>query len=91
MQNYEVVNFQHAGEDYEIRVISDGETVTIKAFTNGEPANGYVYQINLMTAFDLKKLIGMDAIKNFIKLAEDDVRKNRWKKFLAALEQTNHK
>jgi hypothetical protein len=62
MQGCQILPFSCDGNDYEIRVTSDGVTVSVRAFLNGTPANGYVYQVNLITAFDLKKLIGMDAI-----------------------------
>jgi hypothetical protein len=38
-----------------------------------------------MTAFDLKKLMGFDAIKQLIKSAREDVEQKRWERFLEAI------
>ena len=88
MSAYQVTPFQHDGKEYEIRVNSDGLAVQIRAFLDGVPANGYIYQVNLTTAFDLKKIIGMDAIKDLIDMAKEDVKQKRWERFLEALDNT---
>lgn len=88
MSGYQVFPFQHEGKEYEIRVTSDGITVQIRIFLDGVPANGYVYQVNSTTAFDLKKIIGMDAITYLIDMAKEDVKQQRWENFLEALDRT---
>jgi len=78
--------FKANGKDYEIRIISDGATIRLRAFDKtGKPANGYTYQIDVTTNNDLKMIAGQDGVKEMIKFAKDDVAKKRWEKFLEAV------
>jgi hypothetical protein len=85
MTGIEVVPFSFEGKEYQIRVVSDGATIYVRAFCDNKPANGYSYQVTIMTAFDLKKLMGFDAIKQLIKSAREDVEQKRWERFLEAI------
>lgn len=86
MSYYEVIPFENEGKEYEIRVASDGATIHIRAFYQGKPANGYSYQVDVMKYFDLKKLIGFDAIRDFINSAKEDIHTKRWEHFVEAME-----
>ena len=81
----QVKKFLHNGKEYETRIISDGETIRIKVFQNGKPANGYSYSVRLDVAFDLKQMIGIDGIKDLIDTAKNDVIVGRWEKYLEAV------
>ena len=89
MTGIEVIPFSFEGKDYQVRVVYDGATIYVRAFCGHRPANGYSYQVNIMKALDLKKLIGLDAIKEFIKSAQDDVKEKRWERLLEAVEVVN--
>lgn len=91
MTGIEVVPFSFEGKGYEIRVVSDGFTIRIRAFSGNQPANGYTYEVNTMTALDLKRLIGFDAIKDLIRLAQKDVEQKRWDRYLEAVALVNKK
>ena len=88
MNSHEIVPFEHDGKEYEIRVISDGATIYIRAFYQNRTANGYSYQVGVMKYFDLKKLMGFDAIKDLVDSAKQDVVENRWERFLEVLEKS---
>lgn len=87
----EIVPFSFEGKDYEIRIASDGATIRIRAFLNGKPANGYVYEINTITLFDLKRQIEFDGIKDLIQSAKEDVEQKRWERYLEAVDLVNKK
>ena len=91
MSGIEVIPFSFEGKNYEIRVVSDGFTIRIRAFRDNKPVNGYVYEVNSMTVFDLKKQIGFNAIQNLIRLAQNDVEQKNWEKYLEAVALVNKK
>lgn len=86
MTEIERLPFSFEGKAYEIRVVSDGNTVRISAYHGDRPANGYTYEIEIINAIDFKQQIGLDAIQKFIHLAQDDVMQKRWEKYLEAVE-----
>lgn len=65
--------FQHAGVEYEVRVISDGQSVFVKIFSGDKPANGYRYEATLETVHDAGAVSGLDAVKHLIKIAKADI------------------
>jgi len=85
----EIVPFSFEGKDYEIRIVSDGATIRIRAFLNGKPANGYAYEINTITLFDLKRQIGFDGVKDLIQSAKEDVEQKKWERYLEAVDLVN--
>ena len=91
MHSFEVIPFSFEGREYEIRVVSDGATIHVRAFHKGKPANGYSYQVDLMTAFDLKKLMVCDAIKELVDSAKNDVTERRWERLIEAMKATETK
>ena len=54
MQGIEVIPFEVEGKNYEVRIVSDGVTIFIRAFHEGKSANGFSYQVDWLTNFDLK-------------------------------------
>lgn len=89
MSYYEVIPFECEDKEYEIRIASDGATIHIRAFYQNKPANGYSYQVDIMKHFDLRRLMGFDAIKDFINSAKEDISTKRWERFLEAMETVN--
>lgn len=65
--------FQHAGSEYEVRVISDGQWVFVTVFCNVKPANGYRYEATLETVHDAGIVSGLDAVKHLIEIAKADI------------------
>lgn len=69
---------------YETRVFSSGWEITIRVFKGSEPANGYVYAVTLPTAFDLERIHKVDAVKQLIEKAENDVKSKLWDQYVVA-------
>ena len=67
--------FQHNGKDYEIRIISDGQSVFVKVFTEGKPANGIRYEATLETVHDAATVADLDVVKELAKTAQSDITK----------------
>ena len=80
----EILPFNHAGKKYEIRIISNGATVFIRAFHDNKPANGYSYSIDTMVHMDMKSWVGIDGIKELIETAKKDIINGLWEQYLAA-------
>ena len=65
--------FQHAGVEYEVRVVSDGQTVFVKVFCGDKAANGYRYEVTLETVHDAAMVSDLDVVKHLIRVAKADV------------------
>lgn len=81
MNAIETIPFEFKKRQYEIRVVTDGVCVYVRAFHRNRPANGYRYSIDLMvTAPELRRLKGMDGIRVLIEHAKQDVFEERWER-----------
>lgn len=60
----EIETFVHGGEKFEIRIISDGQSVFVKAFVEGKPANVFRYEATLETVHDASAVAGLDVVKH---------------------------
>ncbi len=67
--------FTYAGNEYEVRVISDGHSIYARVFAQGRPANGYRYEATLETVHDAEKIADLDVVKHLIKTAKADISK----------------
>ncbi len=79
-------NFAFEGKVYEIRISVDGLRTNIRVFLYGEPANGYIYSVDLEVAFDAQKgELAFDPREDLIKTAENDVKEKKWEQYLQAI------
>jgi len=74
------IPFSHDELDYEVRVSISGNVVVIRAYLDGQPANGFAYEVGLDRAYDIAQLTGIDAIESLVRTARDDVKLGRWTK-----------
>jgi predicted peroxiredoxin len=77
--------FKHKGKDYEIRLTSDGVKIWIKPFCGNQPANGYIFGVEMDGMHDLKNVCATDEVKELIRQAKNDVLEGRWETYLKAL------
>lgn len=83
--------FQHNGQQYEIRVTSDGNTINVRAFCNGKPANGYTYSVEVLTQIDAKMSGAViDPAEELVKTAISDVKSGIWDQYVAAISATRN-
>jgi hypothetical protein len=63
--------FTAFGSVYEIRVISDGIDVEVRAFKGEQPVNRLRYTATLKHAFKLRATMGIDLVDQLIRLAKE--------------------
>jgi hypothetical protein len=80
--------FENDGKTYEIHVEGSGWDYTVRAFLNGKPANGYRYSVSLPTAFDLRTVADLDAIKVLADSAKRDIKDKIWEQYVDAYIKT---
>lgn len=66
-------SFIHNDIAYEVRVVSDGISVFLRVFRDGQPANGLRYEVSLETAQDASIVAGLDVVKDLIDTAIRDI------------------
>lgn len=59
------------GSQYEIRVISDGIDVEVRAFKNDQPVNRLRYTATLKQAIKMQTTTGVDLIDQLVRLAKE--------------------
>jgi hypothetical protein len=59
------------GAKYEIRVISDGIDVEVRAFKDNQPVNRLRYTATLKQAIKLRTTTGVDLIDQLVRLAKE--------------------
>ena len=69
----QVEKFVHDGKQFEIRVITDGESVYVKVFKDGRPANRFRYSATIELVQDMNQITAIDAVKHLIEIAKRDV------------------
>jgi hypothetical protein len=74
MAAVKAVAFTYDERDYEVRVVELGDTFVVRAFLDGEPANGYSYLVASTTRLDIKHSLGISAADHLIAIAESDIR-----------------
>lgn len=83
---YDSYPFEHNGKKYEIRSVSDGHKVRLRAFLDGKPANGYTYAVEILTQVDAKMSGSIaDPIAELIETAINDVKSGIWEQYVAAV------
>lgn len=68
--------FTHNNEEYEVRIISDGYSVFVRAFKGNRPANGLRYEVTLETIEDASNVVGFDLVRDLISTAQNDITNN---------------
>jgi hypothetical protein len=76
------IAFEFEGKSYEIRICSAGWKFNIRTYLDGKPANGYSYNADLPTVFDLEQVRDIDTIQELVKQAKKDVENKTWEKLL---------
>jgi hypothetical protein len=56
-------------------VITDGLSVFVRVFHDGEPANVLRYEATLETVHDAAAVYGLDIVKSLIETAKSDITK----------------
>ena len=68
-----VEKFIHDNQEFEIRTITDGESVYVKAFRDNKPANHFRYSVTLEVVCNMATVFGSEAVKHLIEIAKQDI------------------
>lgn len=82
-----IEKFTTNGKDYEIQVNFYEQELKIKAFYDGQPVNGYSYQVKLDKVYDLKILAEKEEVKELVNIAKNDVIERRYEKLIQSLKE----
>ncbi len=72
----DTIPFTHEGKQYEIRCTCDDHTIYVRAFLDGNPANGFEHCVELPDA--LKEWNGISAVQPLIDSAMHDIVNRSW-------------
>ena len=81
MKSFKNIPFTHEGKEYEIRIFHDDSKVTVIAFSNHYPANGYRYQVQFSKNIKIEQYLEAHNLENLIDFAKKDILNNSWDKF----------
>ena len=79
---FKSIPFEFEGEQYEVRLTSDGSTMYVRAFKDGQPADGFGYQVSFPVAMDIQAVMGLSAVEELIAEAQRNVRAKTWQEVL---------
>jgi len=82
MELMKKISFKYEDKSYEIRILSDKNTMNVVAFNNNHPANGFRYHIQIPQKMDPVSLINTDVLQEMVELAKEDIIKDRWKRMI---------
>jgi len=83
MSNYKE-SFEFEGKEYEIRLSGEGGRIRVRAYLEGQRANGYEYSMDEDAISDFARSTSENAIKHLVDLARSDVQNKVWESYLAA-------
>jgi hypothetical protein len=66
------------GQDYEIRMLYDNETINVVAFLGNHPANGYRHIVKIPKKCDAKKVLEKHALAELIEVCKGEIIEKRW-------------
>lgn len=82
-----IVNFEHDGKTYEVRIAQDGNMTRVRAFLDGRPVNGYEYTVDATTVIDSRIVdFPVDLVRQLVDTAINDVRQGYWEQYVAAVQ-----
>jgi len=85
MRLMKTVPFEFEGIRYEIRILSDGNTINVAAFRDNHPVNGFRRRIILQKTADPERLLETDVLKNIVETSKHDITERLWEKCETAL------
>jgi hypothetical protein len=77
MKLYKKIPLEHAGKQYEIRILYEDNRINIVSFLDNRPANGFRYQIQVPKNAEIQKLLKHGDFSHLIDNAREDIKKDR--------------
>jgi hypothetical protein len=78
MDLFRKIPWPYEGRDYEIWVLYDDQKITVAAFLNNHPANGFRYQVQIPKRCDAVSLLEKHPAPELVESCKRDIAENRW-------------
>ncbi len=78
MQLYQKIPLIFENKDYEIRLLFDEKTVSVMAFRNNYPANGFRHQIQIPKTWDARSIMKSEVVNELVELTKKDIVEKKW-------------
>ena len=82
MELYKKIPWKHEEKKYEIMIMFEESMINVVTFLNNYPVNGFRYQVLLPKNINVQNLLKTENFTNLIENAKEDIKENRWEKFL---------
>ena len=73
MELFEKHPISFEGENYEIRVLDDDQSVNVVSFHNNHLANCFKHQLKIPKDFDVKRSLKIDAVNKLVKISKNEI------------------
>jgi hypothetical protein len=85
MRLFKKIPITFEGKDYEIRVLYEGvlyedTTISVIAFLNNYPANGYRHQVQLPKNCNVERVLEQGFVDELVEMSKNDIIEKRWEK-----------
>jgi len=73
MELFEKHPISFEGENYEIRVLDDDQSVNVVSLHNNHLANCFKHQLKIPKDFDVKRSLKIDAVNELVKISKNEI------------------
>ena len=73
MELFEKHPISFEGENYEIRVLDDDQSVNVVSLHNNHLANCLKHQLKIPKDFDVKRSLKIDAVNKLVKISKNEI------------------
>lgn len=73
MELFEKHSISFEGENYEIRVLDDDQSVNVVSLHNNHLANCLKHQLKIPKDFDVKRSLKIDAVNELVKISKNEI------------------
>ncbi len=73
MELFEKHPISFEGENYEIRVLDDDQSVNVVSLHNNHLANCLKHQLKIPKDFDVKRSLKIDAVNELVKISKNEI------------------
>ena len=90
MELFKKTSLSWDDKDYEIRVLYDERKISIVAFQNNHPANGFRHQIRLWKGCNVQEILEQDIVGELVEISKNEIVKNSWNKLSKNIRQSQY-
>ena len=82
MELYKTIPWEHEGKKYETRIVFETNVISVLAFLDKHPVNGFRYQILLPGNSDVRRVLKENDLTCLVETVRQDVIEKRWEQLL---------